>query len=115
MVASANTVQRRLDDLGLQKKHIGIKSKKTPRSSENGYDVHESEIDEAEAQKKELVWKCSSPKCYSKGGVRKSQAISKRIREEENYIVSPYVTYPFHKLFVVLIYSHPSGNSSQLS
>ena len=51
-MVSANTVQRRLDDLGLQGKHIGIKSMKTSRSSEDEYDVHEREIDEEEVQKK---------------------------------------------------------------
>ena len=95
MMASANTVQRRLDDLGLQKKHIGIKSKKTSRNSEDWCDVHESEVDEAEAQKKrELVWRYCTPMWYKKhlkGSRRKSQAISKAIRERANYIISPYV------------------------
>jgi len=94
MMISANTFQRRLDDLGLQKKHIGIKSKKTPRSSGGGYDVREREIDEEEVQKKrELAWQNCDPvvyKQYLKGSIRKSQAISKSIRDE-GYIVSPYV------------------------
>jgi len=94
MMISANTVQRRLDDLGLQKKHIGIKSKKSSRSSEDEYDVHESEIDEAEAQKKrELIWEYCHPawyKEYLKGSRRKSQAISMAIRVIKGYIVSPY-------------------------
>ena len=119
MVPSVNTVQRRLDDLGWERKHIKIKSKKTSRSSEDGRDARKREIDEGEAQKKkESVWKYCGPKWskrYSKGSMRKSQAISKVIRENANYIVSQYFTYPFQKLLVVLIYSHPSGNSSQLS
>ena len=96
MMVSANTVQRRLDDLRLQKKHIGIKSKKTSRNSEDWCDDREREIEieEAETQKKKLVWKYSGPWWYEeylKGSMRKSQAISKAIEKNANYIISQYV------------------------